>query len=278
MSFSGLRVLSLESRRAREMETLIRKQGGDPFIAPSVRERALEEHRDAFSFARRLVAGEFDLVVCMTGTGLKFLAEVVADEYTETRLAAAFAAVTTVSRGPKPAAVLRAWGVPVGVTIPEPNTWREIVDVLSGRNERRLAVQEYGRPNPELTSALEGQGRQVSSFAIYRWDLPEDEGPLREAAKRIAGGACDVVLFTSSVQLEHLLRVAAGMALAEDVLRSLRGPMLTASIGPLMTEAMAEHGIVPDIVPEHPKMGALVKAAADQAALLLTGPIRRTGP
>src|ERR1022692_2483774 len=35
MPFDGLRVLSLESRRATEIATLIRKQGGDPFVAPS---------------------------------------------------------------------------------------------------------------------------------------------------------------------------------------------------------------------------------------------------
>jgi uroporphyrinogen-III synthase len=205
----------------------------------------------------------------MTGTGLKFLAEVVAAEFAETQLAAAFARVITVSRGPKPAAVLRAWGVPVGVTIPEPNTWREIVNVLAPRPERRVAVQEYGRPNPELSAALEAQGRQVTPFAIYRWDLPEDTGPLREAVRRIAARQCDVVLFTSSIQLEHLILIASQMDLEQAVLAALRGPMLTASIGPLMTEAMHGFGLEPDIVPEHPKMGALVRAAADQAALLL---------
>jgi uroporphyrinogen-III synthase len=250
------------------METLIRKQDGDPFVAPSVRERAVEEHAGAFTFARRLSAGDFDLVVCMTGTGLKFLAEVVAAEFTETQLAAAFARVITVSRGPKPAAVLRAWGVPVGVTIPEPNTWREIVDVLVRRPERRVAVQEYGRPNPQLNAALEAQGRVVTPFAIYRWDLPEDTGPLRDAARRIAARQCDVVLFTSSIQLEHLVLIAAEMGLEQALLAALRGPILTASIGPLMTDAMRGFGLEPDIVPEHPKMGALVKAAADQAALL----------
>jgi len=40
MPFGGLRVLSLESRRAKEMEALIRREGGEPFVAPSVEERA----------------------------------------------------------------------------------------------------------------------------------------------------------------------------------------------------------------------------------------------
>src|SRR5580658_1731525 len=91
MSFAGLRVLSLESRRAKEMETLIRREGGDPFVAPSVQERALDDHRGALEFVDRLAAGEFDLVVCMTGAGLSFLRDLAAadsaDHSTLSRLA-----------------------------------------------------------------------------------------------------------------------------------------------------------------------------------------------
>jgi uroporphyrinogen-III synthase len=269
MPFSGLRVLSLESRRAKEIEALIRKQGGDPFVAPSVQEKAVQEQSAAFTFARRLSAGEFDLVICMTGSGLNLLAELVAPEFSQAELAEAFARVTTLSRGPKPAAVLRAWGVPVGVKTPEPNTWREIVRVLAPRPEQRVAVLEYGRPNLRMNEALEAQRRVVSSFPIYRWNLPEDTSRLREAVHRIVARECQVVLFTSSIQLEHLILIATEMDLDRALLEALRGPVVTASIGPLMTETMRTFGLQPDIVPAHPKMAALVKAAADQAGPLL---------
>ena len=36
MSVLGLRALALESRRAAEMEQLIRKQEGEPFVAPTM--------------------------------------------------------------------------------------------------------------------------------------------------------------------------------------------------------------------------------------------------
>ena len=70
MPFAGLRVLSLESRRAKEMEGMILRLGGDAFVAPSVQERALDDHGEALRFIDRLEAGEFDLLVCMTGTGM----------------------------------------------------------------------------------------------------------------------------------------------------------------------------------------------------------------
>jgi uroporphyrinogen-III synthase len=265
MPFDGLRVLSLESRRAAEMDILIRKQGGDPFVAPSVRERAIEEHHQAFEFAERLLTAEFDLVICTTGVGLTFLGEVVSPRIPLGRLTEALARITTIARGPKPAAVLRQWGVPVGRLIPEPNTWREVVAAVAELPERRIALLEYGRPNTDLVAALESLGGRVSSFSIYRWDLPENTAPLEEAARRIARRDCDVVLFTSSIQLEHLLQAAESLQIADGVLTALRNDLVVASIGPMMTEALDAHGIRPDIVPEHPKMGLLVKAAADES-------------
>ncbi len=112
------------------------------------------------------------------------------------------------SRGPKPLPILRELGARAQIVVPEPNTWKEIVDAVASRPERRIAVQEYGRPNPEMNAALEALGAHVTSFAIYRWDLPADLQPLREAARRLAARQFDVVLFTSSIQLDHLFQIA----------------------------------------------------------------------
>src|SRR5579863_10123354 len=187
MSFAGLRVLSLESRRAKEIEGMIVRLGGDAFVAPSVQERALDDHGEALRFVERLEAGDFDLLVCMTGAGLTFLRDLVAVHMPLERLAAALRRVAIVSRGPKPVPMLRALNVPVAIVVPEPNTWREIVEAVACRPERRVAVQEYGRPNLEMNAALEHLGAQVTPFAIYRWELPADIEPLR---KEIGRASC----------------------------------------------------------------------------------------
>src|SRR5690348_6628370 len=166
MSFAGLRVLSLESRRAKEIEALIRRLDGDAFVAPSVQERTLEDHADVIRFVERLESGEFDLLVCMTGVGLSFLRDVTAAHMPVDRLAAALRRVTIVSRGPKPLPMLKAMDVPVAVVVPEPNTWKEIVEAVAARPERRIAVQEYGRPNLEMNAALERLGAQVTAVSI----------------------------------------------------------------------------------------------------------------
>jgi len=208
MQFAGLRVLSLESRRAKEMEALIRREGGDPFVAPSVQERALDDHGEAIRFVERLEANEFDMVIVMTGTGLAFLRDQVAAHSTAARLGDALRRVTIVSRGPKPLPILRELGARADIMVPEPNTWKEIVEAVALRPERRIAVQEYGRPNPEMNVALERLGAYVAPMVIYRWDLPDDIEPLRAATRRLAGREFDVVLFTSSIQLDHLLIIA----------------------------------------------------------------------
>jgi uroporphyrinogen-III synthase len=268
MPFNGLRVVSFESRRATEMGELIRRQGGDPFVAPSMREAPIENNTEAFEFAERLFRGEFDLVIFLTGVGTRALNKVLASCYPEEQLAAALRKITVAARGPKPLAALRELQVPVAVTAPEPNTWRELMGALEGRTERRIAVQEYGKSNTELLNALRARGADVTPVRVYQWDLPEDVAPLREAVHRIADGKADVAMFTTSIQIPHLFRIAAEEQLAEPMLEHLRR-MVVASIGPTTTETLEEFGLQPDITPSHPKMGFLVKETAEQAAAIL---------
>lgn len=269
MPFDGLRVLSLESRRAAEMEILIRKQGGEPFVAPSVKECALADNAHAFRLLDGLEEDRFELLILMTGVGLTFWNEVIASRYSLNRAEEALRRVKLLVRGPKPTAVLRKSNITPDVVIPEPNTWREIVSSIETRSERKLAIQEYGRPNPEFVAALERLGAHIETFALYRWELPDDLGPLQEVVHRLQRQEADVILFTSSVQFDHLMAVAQQENLAEQVKDSLRNTVAVASIGPVMTEALKESGVGPDIEPGSPKMGPLVYAAAERSREVL---------
>ncbi len=267
--FAGRRVLALESRRAAEMEVLIRKQGGEPFVAPSMREVPLEGNEEAFAFAERLFAGQFDLVILLTGVGTRQLNRLLATRYAEDAFANALRGIPVAVRGPKPAAALRELGITPAVIAPEPNTWRELLAVLEGRTERRIAVQEYGRPSAELLDGLRARGAEVTRVRVYQWDLPEDTGPLHEAARRLATGEFEVVLFTTAIQMVHLARVAREMGIEEAMLANLRRCQV-GSIGPTTSEALEEFGVHPLLEPSHPKMGLLVKEAAENPENLVT--------
>jgi uroporphyrinogen-III synthase len=268
MPFDGLRVISFESRRATEMGELIRRQSGDPFVAPSMREAPIENNPEAFEFAERLFGGEFDLMIFLTGVGTRALHKVLASRYPEEQFPEALRKIAVAARGPKPLAALRELRVPVAVTAPEPNTWRELLAALDGRTERRIAVQEYGKTNTELLDALRGRGADVTPVRVYQWDLPEDLAPLREAVHRISDGKADVAMFTTSIQIPHLFRIASEEGLQDAMLQGLRR-MAIASIGPTTTETLEEFGLQPDITPSHPKMGFLVKETAEHAAAIL---------
>ena len=226
-SFGGLRVLALESRRATEIGALIRTFGGEPRVAPSLREVPLETNTEALEFAAALMLDEFDIVVFLTGVGARALMKVVEAVCPREVFAAALARTRVAARGPKPVAVLRELQVPVWVTAPEPNTWRELVAALDARaGERplagaRVAVQEYGVSNLELLDALRARGARVTAVPVYQWTLPEDLQPLRDAVTTITRGEVDVVILTSGVQLAHLFQIAERMGLEHDLMRGL---------------------------------------------------------
>jgi uroporphyrinogen-III synthase len=217
MPFDGLRVISFESRRATEMAELIRRQGGDAFVAPSMREAPIENNLEAFEFAERLFRGEFDLMIFLTGVGTRALNKILASRYPEEQFAEALRKMAIAARGPKPLAALRELKVPVSATAPEPNTWRELLTALDGRTESKIAVQEYGKSNQELLEALRARGAEVTPVRVYQWDLPEDLTPLREAVHRISEGRADVAMFTTSIQIPHLFRIAAEEQLEEPM-------------------------------------------------------------
>ena len=273
MPFDGLRVIAFESRRANEFAELIRRQQGDPFVAPSMREAPLENNTEAFEFAERLFRGEFDMMILLTGVGTRALHKVLSSKYPVDRFPEALRSLTVVARGPKPAAALRDLQVPVTVHVPEPNTWRELLEAISGRPEKRIAVQEYGKSNTDLLDALRARGAEVTPVRIYQWDLPEDLAPLKEAARRIADGQADVVMFTTSIQILHLLRIASEAGIDEGVRNGIKRSVI-ASIGPTTTETLEEYDLHPDLEPTHPKMGFLVKETADQAHAILDRKLR----
>jgi uroporphyrinogen decarboxylase len=270
-----MRVVSLESRRAPEMESIIRSHGGDPLVAPSMREVPLEENAEAFAFAEKLLAGDVQAMIFLTGVGTRTLVDTLETRYSRDEILDALSRLTTVARGPKPVKTLRELGVPVGITVPEPNTWREILETLEAEPRgldlqgTTVAVQEYGISNEQLLNALRERGATVIPVPVYRWTLPEDVEPLRNAVREIADGRAQVVLFTTSTQVEHLLKVAAELGLEGDV-RAAFARMAVCSIGPTCSETM-EHLTVPvDLEPQHPRMGHLVKEASERAAAIIT--------
>ena len=273
-SFNKLRVLVLESRRSLEMAALVSNYGGEPIPAPALREVPLDSNIEAIAFIEALLRHEYDLVILLTGVGTRALLAVADRRGLRNEFAAALGVTRIAARGPKPVGVLRELGLTPWVIAPEPNTWRELMAALDGKaneftmHSAKVAVQEYGAANPQLLEALGERHAQITRVPVYRWALPENPEPLRQAAHGVADGRIEVVLFTTATQVIHLLEIARQLNIESDVRRGLT-TMAVASIGPTTSEELLEQGIAVDIVASHPKMGFLVRDAADRAADVL---------
>jgi uroporphyrinogen-III synthase len=271
-NFQGLTVLTLESRRGPEMSRLIETYGGKPVHAPAMREVPLSSNVAALKFGGALLQGKFDVVIFLTGVGARALSHVLESAHPTDKFLAALRKVTVVARGPKSVAVLREWKVPIAIAAPEPNTWREVLQAIDDNKldlrGKHVAVQEYGVSNPELLEGLREQGAHVTPVPIYQWDLPEDQSPLRAAVNSIIARRIDVALFTTSVQVIHLFQIAQESG-NQDALKAGLENLVKASIGPTTSEVLRSYGLSIDLQASHPKMGFLVKEAAEQSETLL---------
>jgi uroporphyrinogen-III synthase len=262
-----LKVVSLESRRSDDMARLLERYGFSPIAAPSMREVPLEDQVEALAFGDVLLAGQCDLLVLLTGVGLRALLDVLATRHPRERVIDALRTIPIACRGPKPVAVLKELGIKPTVVAPEPNTTRELNTALDAieLSGKRVYVQEYGRANEELRTYLSVRCATVQVVPVYAWKLPEDTAPLRNAIGLLSSGGADAVLFTSAQQIQHVLEVARQEQRESQLLSALARDVLVASIGPVTTEALHEHGIVVDVEPVHPKMGHLVKDLGEKA-------------
>src|SRR5438270_3695738 len=211
VSFANLRVAALESRNATEMARLIEKFGGRPFVSPSMREVRIEHNREAIDFAHRLITGEIDVMIFLTGVGFGHLLAAVGKHVPRERYLNALADITTICRGPKPVAAMAEAGLKPTHRVPEPNTWRELLATIDAGvpiANHTVGLQEYGITNRSLIAGLEARGAKVVNVRVYQWELPEDTKPLEQNIRAIVAGERDVVIFTSAHQVANLLRMA----------------------------------------------------------------------
>ena len=266
-------VAAFESRMADQMTALITRHGGNAMVAPSLKEIPLENNAEALDFAQHLMTGAVDLLILLTGVGTRTLVDVWKTQFPLEAIREALTKTTLVCRGPKPIAALKELGLKPHITVPEPNTWRDILHTLDDRKPEglsglRIAIQEYGTANTDLAQGLAERGARVKSVLVYRWALPDDVEPLKRTLRSIVDGKASVVLFTSATQIDHIVQLLG----ATDELAAFRdalGETMVASIGPITSQRLRHHHFPVDFEPSHAKMGILVKEAGEHAGEIL---------
>ena len=271
IGFNGLTVASFESRMAVEIARLIERHGGNPLVTPALREIPLDDNSAALMFGDQLTTEQVDMLILLTGIGTTALFDLLKTRYPWSSIVAALKQTAIVARGPKPVAALKAFALQPTLTVPEPNTWVDLISTLDEYRPvkgLRVAVQEYGASNPDLLEALKQRGAEVFQVPIYRWALPEDLGPLRQALDEVIAGKVPVLLITNAAQVDHVIQVLEKDGKVERFRAALK-KMVVASIGPTASERLRHYDFPIDFEPTHSKMGVLVKECSERAARIL---------
>ncbi|GHO58720.1 uroporphyrinogen-III synthase [Ktedonobacter robiniae] len=269
MTLQHARIALLETRMAGEMANLLRRHGASNLVSvPAVREVARECGPQAAAFLARLSGGEIQMLVFFTGVGATALYSEAEKLGRHVELVEALRATTIVCRGPKPVAALKRYGIPVAASAPEPYTTHELLAVLApfDLGSKVTGVVHYGEHNAQFTEELRQRGAKLEELCLYEWLLPTNLAPLRSLVKSIVAGEIDALAFTSQVQARHLFRIAQELQLSSQLTEALNTRTLVASIGPTCTGVLQRYGVTPRVIPEHPKMGHLVKALVSYLA------------
>ncbi|WP_454063685.1 uroporphyrinogen-III synthase [Candidatus Nitrospira salsa] len=271
--FNGLTIAAFESRMAAEMTRLIERHGGKPLVAPSMQEIPIENNPQALAFGENLLNAQYDMVIFLTGVGTRSLVQAIQTKFSLELIQEALGNTILVARGPKSVVALKENNVVPKVVVPEPNTWRDVLEAIKtlkpdGMKGLRIAVQEYGVSNEELLDALRQLGALVTPVPVYRWALPDDIEPLRRLLKHIIEGQVDALLVTNAVQIEHVMKVLEETREIDEFRMALKR-VLVASIGEITSERLKHYDLPIDIEPSHSKMGIFVKETSEHIHELL---------
>lgn len=262
-ALQGRTVAVLQARHGDVLAELVRRHGGEPCLAPCLRE-VRSDDRDALTAALGRVAVEApDLAIFQTGVGTVALFDLAADLGLGDMLAERLAASTVLARGPKPLSVLHRRGVRVDLRTAEPHTTADVIAMIDSRSSpRTVLLQHYGASNDALLEHLRERATVIEVFT-YSWALPEDLRPVLDFLRRLENREVDATMFTSASQVENLHLIAEQAGSAAALGDWLNHRTATAAVGPTTAHALEERGVSAVVQPFHPKMAPLVQALCD---------------
>lgn len=260
----GVRIALFEARMGRELAELLKRRGGIPTCVPALKEvGAARASSQIASFV-----GEYEglddcgVVIALTGAGVAALFEGAEALGRTSALVAILGRAAIVCRGPKPTAVFKRYGLLPRVHVPDPYTTTELLRAIGPLDleGRRVAVVHYGERSAPLADVLTARGAVLKELCLYEWQLPDNLEPLKTVIRRILAGEFEAVVFTSQIQCRHVLQVAARMGMDSELVDVLNTRTAVAAMGPTCRDIALSFGLRPSIVPEPPKMGAMVAA------------------
>jgi uroporphyrinogen-III synthase len=247
---NGYRILILETREEAQFSRLLTEQGAVVLPCPMFAIIDAPDPAPVEAWIGRAIDKPFDDLVLMTGEGLRRLMTVVRRIGVENDFIAALGRSRKFARGPKPGRALREIGLEPQQTTERP-TSEGVAEMLSRLDlkGRRLGLQLYpDRDHGALIGAIAAQGADVDPVLPYAYDAKAADTNIVTAIEEMANGRIDAIALTSSGQARRLFDVAKAHG-CEARLREGLTKTPIASLGPVVSEELASHGLRATISP-----------------------------
>jgi uroporphyrinogen-III synthase len=251
MSLQGRTIALAEGRQLEDLAQMLEKEGAIALRCPML---SILDHPDKapiISWLRDLVAGNFTHVILLTGEGLRRLIGFAEREPLDRQgVVAALGRTEIITRGPKPVRALKELNLTPTMVASAPTTEGVIATLKQASlHGARVGVQLYSDRNPPLTEFLVSAGATVHPVLPYVY-APAAEGKrVAELIQKMANGEVDVLVFTSSPQVDRVFEVASELDLSAPLRRGLERVKI-AAVGPVVKEKLLEKNARVDIMPE----------------------------
>jgi len=260
---SGRRIALPETRELDRLAGMLEAEGAETLRCPLV---AIREVPDPLPVQQWLGRFPFDDLILYTGEGVSRLHGFARRFDLETGFLDGLRSARKLTRGPKPERALRELGLKSDLRV-EPPTTDGLVAGLSALDlrGRRVGIQLYpGAPEARLAGFLRDAGAEPDAILPYVYSSAADDRKVGELIDRLAGGAIDVIAFTSSPQIERLFEVAKATGSEAKLQAALRSTAI-AAVGPVVAAGLRRRGFEAAISPDHryfmkPLVSAIVTA------------------
>ena len=249
-TLAGRTIAVPETRELDVFSAMLERRGATVLRCPLVAILDAPDPQPVLDWVRKFNAGTFHDLILLTGEGLRRILRCIDVHAPDHRdeFIRALTRVRRITRGPKPAKVLRELGLKPDIAAEVPTT-EGVIDSLRKSGSlaaRRIGVQLYGtEPNLPLVNFLRDAGATVTTVAPYIYADKADDEAVRALLAKMAGGEVDVIAFTSTPQVERIFAVGP----PELVKQALERTEI-AAIGPVVAEALARHQITARLMPQ----------------------------
>lgn len=260
----GFRVGVTSDRRSGDLIDAFVRRGAQVIHAPTIRMANASSDEPVIADTRAIIDARPDVLLATTAYGVRRWFEVADAAGLGDDLLDALRGTAILVRGPKARGGIRAAGLDdVGMSAEE--TTESLIDEVLAAYPPGLtvAVQLHGYLPPSALERLRDAHDRVLTVEPYRWIDPDlaDERVERLIEAACTGGL-DCITFTSAPAVHALLMAAEARGRYDDLVDAMRGPVVTAAVGPVTAAPLVAAGIDP-LQPERFRMGAMIRQVCE---------------